>query len=559
MTDGLEDKYRRAIIEILSTNPRINRAVLFGSRAMGTHTTTSDVDIVLFGDELTLNDHSELAEAIAELTIPQRVDILLYRTIRNNNLLGHIEKHGVEWYRRFGGMGSEWAIGTLDQLIDFKPKRTIRKNSLAPFVAMADIATHSRAITNIGTKEYKGGGSRFQNGDTLFARITPCLENGKTAKVSGLPDDTVAHGSTEFIVMAARHPYYDQDYIYYLARLPGFRKYAESRMEGTSGRQRVSWQALSGYELRIPPKTQRKYIGTLLSSLDNRIELNWRMNATLESMAQALFKSWFVGFDPVLDNALTSGKEIPEELIEKAQARVALGDMRQPLPEEIRTLFPDEFTYSDELGWIPKGWEVKTFNTLIELIGGGTPKTSVEEFWGGDIPWFSVVDAPSFANVFVIDTEKHVSQLGIDKSSTKILPVGTTIISARGTVGKCAFVGRPMAMNQYCYGIRGKRGIADSFVYYAVRNQVEHLQRSGHGSVFNTITRDTFKIIKMAIGEAEYTQRFEGCIKPFLDKILANNIQNIELSKLRDTLLPKLLSGEIRIPDAENMTKELGL
>ncbi len=107
MTDGLKEKYRQATIEILSANPRIERAVLFGSRAMGTHTTTSDVDIVLFGDELTLTDQAELAEAIDELTIPQRVDILLHRTIRNKNLLKHIEKHGVDWYRRFGGMVSE--------------------------------------------------------------------------------------------------------------------------------------------------------------------------------------------------------------------------------------------------------------------------------------------------------------------------------------------------------------------------------------------------------------------------------------------------------------------
>ncbi len=311
------------------------------------------------------------------------------------------------------------------------------------------------------------------------------------------------------------------------------------------------------FELPIPPLPEQKAIAHVLGTLDDRIELNRRMNETLEGMAQALFKSWFVDFDSVIDNALANGKEIPDELSEKAQARAALGDKRKPLPEAIRALFPDEFTYSDERGWIPSGWEFKTFNDLIELIGGGTPKTSVEEYWGGDIPWFSVVDAPSPENVFVIDTEKHITQLGVDNSSTKILPVGTTIISARGTVGKCALVGKPMAMNQSCYGIRGKKGYSDSFIYFAVRQQVEHLQRGGHGSVFNTITRDTFKIIKMACGRAELTQQYEESVKPLLDKILLNNIQNTNLGNLRDTLLPKLLSGELRIPDAEKMVEEL--
>ena len=316
---------------------------------------------------------------------------------------------------------------------------------------------------------------------------------------------------------------------------------------------------IQAFKVPTPSLPEQKAIAHMLGALDDRIELNRRMNETLEAMAHALFKSWFVDFDPVIDNGLASGKEIPAEFSDRAAARAALGDQRQPLPTEIRTLFPDEFTDSSELGWIPKGWEVKTFDQFVELIGGGTPKTSVEEYWGGDIPWFSVVDAPSPANVFVIDTEKHVTQLGVDNSSTKILPIGATIISARGTVGKCAIVGKPMAMNQSCYGVRGKKGIADFFVYYSIREQVEHLQRGGHGSVFNTITRGTFKIIKMAIGKTEITQRFEVCIRPFFDKILANNIQNVDLTKLRDTLLPKLLSGEIRIPEAEKMVEELAL
>jgi type I restriction enzyme S subunit len=200
-------------------------------------------------------------------------------------------------------------------------------------------------------------------------------------------------------------------------------------------------------------------------------------------------------------------------------------------------------------GWVPKGWSVGSFESLIKLIGGGTPKTTIEEYWNGDIPWFSVVDAPNDSDVFVIDTEKHVSHLGVDKSSTKLLRKGTTIISARGTVGKCALVAEPMAMNQSCYGINGIEGISDEFIYYLTRYQVSDLQKRGHGSVFNTITRDTFKSIIFPFAGGEITQKFSEIITPYLNRVSLNNYQNIELAKARDVLLPKLISGQLKLPE----------
>jgi len=202
---------------------------------------------------------------------------------------------------------------------------------------------------------------------------------------------------------------------------------------------------------------------------------------------------------------------------------------------------------------------VKSLYNLFDLIGGGTPKTSIPEYWNGNIPWFSVGDAPSTNDVFVIDTEKHITELGLKKSSTKILPIGTTIISARGTVGKCALVGVPMAMNQSCYGIRGKNGITRGFVYYTIRKQVTDLQRSGHGSVFNTITRETFKSIRVPFGSMELTWIFEDYISPYFKKIRENLFESCTLSSLRDTLLPKLISGELRVPDVEKFLEEAGL
>jgi type I restriction enzyme S subunit len=287
----------------------------------------------------------------------------------------------------------------------------------------------------------------------------------------------------------------------------------------------------------VPPNEDQQAIAHILGSLDDKIELNRRMNQTLEATARAIFKSWFVDFDPVRA---------------KAEGRPT------GLPDDIAALFPDSFEDS-ELGEIPRGWRVMPLSEVVNIIGGGTPKTKVKEYWGGDIPWFSVVDAPTETDVFVIDTEKHITELGVDKSSTKVLRKGTTIISARGTVGKCALVGRPMAMNQSCYGIQGKNGESDYFVYFTIRRQVSDLQRSGHGSVFNTITRDTFKTIRIACPPPHLTTSYEEIVNPFMESVLANLHENATLASLRDTLLPKLISGEMRVWNAEKFVEEAGV
>lgn len=342
---------------------------------------------------------------------------------------------------------------------------------------------------------------------------------------------------------------WDLKYTYYLLKTLGLEKLnSDSAVPG------LNIHEAHAIKFKCPDLEERRRIAKIIDSFDSKIRLLKKTNQTLEQIAQALFKSWFVDFDPVIDNALAAGNDIPDALQQRAELRLQAQQIPEftPVPDDIRALFPSAFEQSDELsigiaGWIPKGWEKTSFESLIKLIGGGTPKTSVEEYWNGDIPWFSVVDAPNDSDVFVLDTEKHVTQLGVDNSSTKILRTGTTIISARGTVGKCALIGEPMAMNQSCYGINGNEGIADTFIYFLTRYQVSDLQKRGHGSVFNTITRETFKSINLAFSSGDLTQDFERLVRPYLDKILLNNMQVTELVKMREVLLPKLISGELII------------
>lgn len=352
----------------------------------------------------------------------------------------------------------------------------------------------------------------------------------------------------------------DLKFTYYLLKTLGL-----EHMNADSAVPGLNRDAAHGVVFRAPPLPEQKAIAHILGTLDDKIELNRRMNATLEGMAQALFKSWFVDFDPVIDNALAAGNHIPNELAPRAEVRkkalangtAQQGSVDHPTLSDHNSLFPAGFEYSDELGPIPQGWEVKQLDELIKLIGGGTPKTSVEEYWNGDIPWFSVVDAPNDSDVFVIDTEKMITEEGLNNSSTKLLRPGTTIISARGTVGRCALVGVEMTMNQSCYGIQGADGASDSYTYYSIRHYVSDLQQRGHGSVFNTITRDTFRSIKVPFGSAELTAAFENQVTDLLSRIKGNLQGQTTLTKLRDTLLPRLISGELRIPPAERLTNEI--
>jgi len=311
------------------------------------------------------------------------------------------------------------------------------------------------------------------------------------------------------------------------------------------------------FELPIPPIHEQKAIAHILGTPDGRIELNRQMNETLEAMAQALFKSWFVDFDPVIDNALANGKEIPEELSEKAQARAALGDKRRPLPEEIRALFPDEFIHNEELGWIPKGWSCGSILEGAKLLSGGTPKTSISEYWDGDIPWASAKDVSQCGEAFLVTSDRNITLAGLDNSSTKIISKFTTVFVARGaTTGRLTMFGDDMAMNQTCYGLRADSGM-HFYTFCHSKHFIDSIVNAGHGSVFITITTKTFEASKVIHADKMVISNFEKLVSPIFNKVLSNQEKNRNFIKLRDTLLPKLLYGELRIPDAEKMVERI--
>jgi len=272
-------------------------------------------------------------------------------------------------------------------------------------------------------------------------------------------------------------------------------------------------------------------------------------------MAQALFKSWFVDFDPVIDNALAGGKEIPAELSEKAQARAALGDKRRPLPEGIRTLFPNEFIYSDELGWIPMGWEVVRFKQIIEKYidnRGKTPPLSKN----GGIPLVEVKHIPENSVSPDLNTVKYVSKDTYDSWFRSHLKPDDIVISTVGTIGRICMApkGEVFVIAQNLLGIRfNEQNTSPLFMYYQMdsfrfRHDVDARLVI---TVQASIKRKDLETIDLLSPPIAIQKKFETYVKPLMDK--QRDQQNKSLSDLRDTLLPKLLSGELRIPDAKKM------
>jgi type I restriction enzyme S subunit len=281
---------------------------------------------------------------------------------------------------------------------------------------------------------------------------------------------------------------------------------------------------------RLSLKTQSG-IAAVLGALDDKIELNRSMNETLEAAARALFKDWFVDFGPT---------------------RAKMEGRSPYLAPEIWSLFPVAL---DEDGK-PEGWSKKPLSELFEIIGGGTPKTSVGDYWGGTIPWFSVGDTSSDGSSFVNDTEKHITPIGLQESSVRLVPADTTIISARGTVGNIAIAAKEMTFNQSCYALRGKGLIGNWLVYLTAQHMVSQLQALAHGSVFSTITRQTFDAISLALPDNEINQAFDTAVAHLFEQQKLNGFESVTLRATRDFLLPKLMSGEIKVKDAEEKIGE---
>ena len=283
--------------------------------------------------------------------------------------------------------------------------------------------------------------------------------------------------------------------------------------------------------LKIPRPVEQYGIVDVLKSLDDRITLLRETNATLEAIAQALFKSWFVDFDPV--RAKMEGRT-PEGMDEATAA-----------------LFPDGFETS-ELGEVPRGWRVMPVGDAIEAVGGATPDTKNEAFWEPPVHcWTSPKDLSGIAAPVLLDTERKVSDQGLAKIGSGLLPSGTLLMSSRAPIGYLALAQVPLAINQGYIAMLPGGLLPPLYMYFWCRHNMDNIKGRANGSTFMEISKKAFRPIPVLVPTNDLVTAFTATTEALFARLTANEHQAQTLSTLRDTLLPRLISGQLRLPEAQ--------
>lgn len=343
---------------------------------------------------------------------------------------------------------------------------------------------------------------KVQHGDIIYSCVRP---NQRHYGYINIPVENLLV-STGFVVISCKD--IDSKYLYYYLTQDTIINYLQNIGEqSVSTYPTIKPQDIEDIFIRIPSDIEdQRRIASILSSLDRKIELNNKINADLEEMAQAIFKNWFVDFEPFKD-----GKFV-----------------------------------DSELGMIPEGWKVGRLTDVIKLMPGGTPKTSEPLYWdNGTIPFFSPKDVNG---VYCFATEKHITEAGLNKCSSNLYPKDTIFITCRGTVGKVCLTACDMAMNQSNYALKAIDGYSQYYVFFLVKSVVERLIKKSNGAVFSAITSKDFDEVTL-IPSQKAVEDFTNVIDGFFRRIFAIGTESSRLSLLRDTLLPRLMSGEIEVPE----------
>ena len=377
----------------------------------------------------------------------------------------------------------------LKDIIQFNPQEKLRKGIMARKIAMEQLTPFNRFVQSNIFEEYKGG-SKFRNGDTIMARITPCLENGKTAYISSLNQNELAFGSTEFIVLRHIEGITDSKYIYYLTISPQIREIAIKSMVGSSGRQRVQQSMLENYEILLPSLDKQREIATILSSLDDKIELNRRINDNLEQQAQTLFDHYFDSGSIYLEDSTTE----------------CLTDIAVYL----------------------NGLAMQKF-----------PATDIER----SLPVLKI---------------KELGQHKCDNSSDRcsdsidtdyIIDNGDIIFSWSGTLMVDVWCGGKCGLNQHLFKVTPLKNYPRWFVYYWTNRHLKKFKliAKDKAVTMGHIRRSDLENAEVVIPKNLNMLEIDARINPLFQSIIDRRLEITKLENIRDTLLPKLMSGELTI------------
>ena len=543
MTDGLKEAHREAIIAVIAANDRVERAVLFGSRATGTNTVSSDLDIALFGDRLTLTDQARLAAALDEIPMAQSVDLILYDSIRNRTLQEHIRDYGVEWFARpTRNRGFETSPESVSEWLTVTVEDLSEKVAMGPFGSSIKVSTFvPKGVPIINGQHLHGvrvddsAGFKFithehacrlananvQRGDVVLTH------RGTIGQVSCVPEDSQFDryivSQSQFYIRCDRSRAIPEFVALYFTSAEGQHQLLAnaSQVGVPSIAQPVTY--LRTLPVPLPPLSEQRAIAHVLGTLDDKIDLNRRMNETLEAMARALFKSWFVDFDPV---------------------RAKMEGRHTGLPQDIADLFPDRLVDS-ELGEIPQGWKVIPLDAIARFQNG----LALQRFR----PAHNEARLPV---VKIAQLRAGEANSGEWASATIrpecIIEDGDVLFSWSGSLLVKTWCGGRAALNQHLFKVTSGRHPK----WFYLNSLLSHLpafrriaqdKATTMGHIRRHHLTDALCVVPPDVVIAGISDTFT-CL---LERKVANELVSRTLVTLRDTLLPKLISGEIRVGDAE--------
>ena len=396
-------------------------------------------------------------------------------------------------------MRSEWTKKKLSDIADFNPREIIKKGAVAKKISMDVLRPFYRDVPYY-TEECFSGGTKFRNGDTIMARITPCLENGKTAQVSILNDGEVGFGSTEYIVFRAKEGIADKDYLYYLVCSPEVREPAIKSMVGSSGRQRVQADVVKNLQIEVPPLVEQRKFGSFLKSFDDKIALNDKINKNLLEQALAIYKDWFCDY--------------------------ALSD-----------------------GTLPENWKITTIDAISSLVTRGIAPKYDDSSDQIVLNQKCIRDHTIDISLARRHLPKKINEKWISKGDLLINSTGT------GTLGRVAqvwFEANNMTVDSHVTIVRPKDSILQSYIGFWGLSHESEIEAQHTGSTGQTeLPRDRVKAMELPLPDEDTLSKFNELVIPMTSTVISNQEENARLSQLRDALLPKLMSGELDVSDID--------
>ena len=433
-------------------------------------------------------------------------------------------------------MASDWINCTLAEAcsaINYGLTESASSRSDGPkFLRITDIVSghlNWNTVPHVEANEDTITKYRLHDGDIVIARTG--ASTGTSAYIKNPPKSVFA----SYLVRLQAKPEFDARFLAYYLKSKEFGDFIRGVLGDKSAQPNASASTMAAAPLRVPKsKTEQRAIAHVLGTLDDKIELNRQMNETLEEMARALFKSWFVDFDPVRA---------------KMEGRWRRGESLPGLPADLYDLFPDRLVLS-ELGEIPEGWEVGNVADAATILGGATPSTKVPKYWeGGPHFWATPKDLSTLDVSVLLATERRITDAGLQRIGSGLQPPGTLLMSSRAPIGYLAITEVPVAINQGFIAMQPREGIPSLFLLYWCEAFMDEIVNHANGSTFLEISKSNFREIPLLLPSTSVLGAYNKLVSPLHEKTVANEVASRRLAALRDALLPGLLAGTVRLRD----------